>query len=391
MPVLLQLTGIYAASRLITFVYLYAAAGLAQPGSRFGPGWSLDRFIIGWDAQWYWTVAFSGYPDALTVGDGGRVAENAWAFMPVYAWLAQMVGTPFGYWGSGAAIVSLVSGLIACVALYRLLRHRISHGAALWSVLFFANGPLAALFHIGYAEALFMAMLLVALERLVARRFGWLYVLIPVMGYTRPGILAFSLMLALYGIWRWFQRGRDPLPRAQIVHIVVLGLLAAVVGLSWQVIAAIVTGMPGAYLGTELAWRRNWIPDATMDFFPFHGWALGLNFWFEQWGLSPIFGWALFVIALAGVVWMLAFSPQVKNLGMETRLWSASYLLYLLAVFFPQSSTLRLLFPLTPLWGAAGQLRSRLAKVAILAGCLLYQWFWIYSVFALGTTITQIP
>jgi hypothetical protein len=38
-------------------------------------------------------------------------------------------------------------------------------------------------------------------------------------------------------------------------------------------------------------------------------------------------------------------------LGVELRLWTASYLVYLLAVFFPQSSIFRLLLPLSPMWG----------------------------------------
>ena len=40
------------------------------------------------------------------------------------------------------------------------------------------------------------------------------------------------------------------------------------------------------------------------------------------------------------------------------RLWSASYLVYLLLVFFPQSSIFRLLVPLSPLWGAFALPRS---------------------------------
>lgn len=389
-PPALQIAGVYLLARLVTFAYLFLAAALAQPGSRFGPGGSIDRFLVGWDGQWYWTVAYSGYPTDLTVTNG-VVGENAWAFMPVYAWVSQIVGAPFGYWGSGAVIVSFVSGYLACLALYRLLRRRLDRTASFWAVVFFANGPLAALFHIGYAEAMFIAMLLIALERVLARRFGWLYVLIPVMGYTRPGILAFSLMLALYGIWRWWRRRVDPLPVVQIVHIVALGLIAAAVGLSWQFIAAAVTGMPDAYLATELAWRRNWLPGSTETFIPFDGWLLGMNFWFDQWGIGPVFGWALAVIALGLVVWSLLRSRRVIALGVEIRLWSASYLLYLVAVFFPQSSTLRLLLPLTPLWGAVSQTRSRLVRALILGGCLAYQWLWIYSVFSLGTAITQIP
>ena len=81
------------------------------------------------------------------------------------------------------------------------------------------------------------------------REYGWLYALIPLMGFTRPGVLAFALFLGLYGIWRWVRRRREPLPMREIVHIVALGLLAVVVGFSWQVIAGVVTGRAGRISG----------------------------------------------------------------------------------------------------------------------------------------------
>ena len=118
---------------------------------------------------------------------------------------------------------------------------------------------------------------------MIRRRYVWLYLLIPLMAFTRPGVLAFALFLGLFGIWRWFSRRREPLPPCEIVHIVALGLLAVVVGFAWQVIAAWITGDSGAYLATELAWRRNWIPgDAT--FLPFEGFAAGIAFWFGRCG-----------------------------------------------------------------------------------------------------------
>src|SRR5690606_27329631 len=99
---------------------------------------------------------------------------------------------------------------------------------------------------------------------------AWLYVLIPLMGYTRPGVLAFSLFLALFGVWRWFSRRREALAAVEVVHIVALGLLAAVVGFSWQYIAGVVTGEPDAYLETELSWRRAWTGESG-GFVPFDG------------------------------------------------------------------------------------------------------------------------
>jgi len=88
---------------------------------------------------------------------------------------------------------------------------------------------------------------------------------------------------------------------------------------------------------------------------------------------------------------ILLLAPGVRRLGMEIRLWSASYLLYLLAVFFPQSSTFRLLVPLSPLWGAVAVGRHPAWRIGVLIAGLAGQWWWIYNMYALGNTLWQIP
>ena len=188
------------------------------------------------------------------------------------------------------------------------------------------RAPLAALFQVGYAESLFLLWLFLSLWLVMKRRFGWLYLLIPLMAFTRPGVLAFGLFLALFGIWRWFSRRHEPLAPAEIVHIVALGLLAVVTGFSWQVIAGVVTGDPGAYLATELAWRRNWMGDTGAGFLPFDGFVQGAGFWFESWGLGAVTGYIVLAASVAGVAALLLFEPHVRRMGVESRLWSASYL-----------------------------------------------------------------
>jgi hypothetical protein len=389
-PVIARIAVVYLLARAVTTGLLLLAAERSTAGSRFGADADIGSFVLGWDAQWYWLVAWEGYPHALPLTDAGHVAENAWAFMPVYAYAAQVVGLPFGSWGAGALLISLVAGFFACVALHRLLRDRIGGSAALWAVTFFAWGPLAALFQVGYAESLFILLLLVALDLVVRRRYGWLYLVIPVMAFTRPGILAFALYLGLHGILRWVRRRREPLSPRDIVHIVALGALATVVGFAWQVIAGIVTGDPGAYLATELSWRRNWGVDASA-FVPFEGWVQAAQFWFVQWGVPGWVGVIVLVMLVVAAAAALLFSPQVRRLGADLRLWSASYLLYLLAVFFPQSSTFRLLLPLTPLAGALAVPRSRSYRLGILALCVLGQWVWIDQVYGQGSAYWQVP
>lgn len=389
--VALRIALIYIAARVLTTIFLVVAAELSGVDSRFGPDASLADLVLGWDSRWYWIVAETGYPSELPRTESGAVGENQWAFMPIYAYLAKVVAIPFGQWVVGAFIVSIVAGYGASVALYYLLRERIDAVAAMWAVAFFAAGPLAALFQVGYAESLFLLWLFLALWCVVRRRYPWLYLLIPLMGFTRPGILAFALFLALFGVWRFFTRVREPLHVREVVHIIALGVLAVVVGFSWQLLAGWVTGDSGAYLATELAWRRNWIPGDAV-FLPFDGFLSASAFWFGSvWGLGAELGYVVLAASVLAVAAILLFVPQVKRLSVEVRLWSASYLIYLLLVFFPQSSIFRLLVPLSPLWGAVAAPRSTVWRVSVLALCLAGQWWWIYNMYALGNAIWQIP
>lgn len=382
---------IYIVARTITTLFLIAAASASTSLSRFGAEPGLASFVLGWDAQWYWTVAEYGYPTELPLTDSGEVAENAWAFMPVFAYVAKIVGMPFGAWGAGAFLISIVAGYFSCLALHRLLRERIGRGAATWAVVFFSAGPLAAMFQVGYAESLFLLLLFLALDAVARRRYAWLYLLVPVMAFTRPGVLAFALYLGLHGILRWWRRRDDPIPSSHVLHIIAAGALATVCGFAWQVIAAVATGDPGAYLATELSWRRNWLAGGVEGFIPFEGWIQASQFWFAQWGLPQAWGPVVLVVIVGGAVATLLYSRSVRALGADLRLWSASYLLYLLAVFFPQSSTFRLLLPISPLWGAVAVPRSRLWRIGVLAACLLGQWTWIHAVYALGNTFWQVP
>ncbi len=391
LPIALRVALIYVAARLLTTGFLLAAAAMSGAASRFGDGATIGSFVVGWDAQWYWFAAENGYPSELPLTDGGQVAENQWAFMPLFAYSAKVLGFALGSWGAGALVISLVAGYFACLVLYKMVRMRADADVATWSVIFFASAPLAVLFQVGYAESLFLLWLLLSLWCVMRRRYGWLYLLIPLMGYTRPGVLAFALFLGLFGIWRWFSRRRETLGAREVVHICALGALAVIVGFSWQIIAGIATGDSGSYLATELAWRRNWLGGGTEAFVPFEGFVQGAAFWFTSWGFGAVTGYVVLAASVLALGALLLFEPHLKRIGVETRLWSASYLLYLLVVFFPQSSIFRLLVPLSPLWGAVAVPRSPWWRGGVLIACVLGQWWWIYNMYALGNTYWQIP
>jgi hypothetical protein len=391
-PAPVRVAAIYLVARLVTTGIMLLVAEASPPGSRYGPDPSLVDYILGWDAQWYWSVAGNGYPTDLPLTAAGEVAENEWAFLPLYAWLAALIGRVLGAWWAGAVVVSLAAGYAACLALHALLRARLDEDRATWGVVLLAAGPLAALFQVGYAESLFLALLIAALLCVERRRWAWLYLLIPVMGFTRPGVLALALFIGLYGLWRLTPPARRTMggpTRAEVVHILALGALATVVGFAWPRIADLVTGTPNAYLETELAWRRGWTGDDGA-FAPFSGWPQAAAVWADLWGIPAGAGYALLAVLVVGAA--AAILLGARRAGAVLSLWGAAYVVYLLAVFFPQSSIFRLLLPLAPLACALlARPRARAFRMVLLALCLLGQWAWIHGMYGLGNTFWLIP
>jgi hypothetical protein len=73
-------------------------------------------------------------------------------------------------------------------------------------------------------------------------------------------------------------------------------------------------------------------------------------------------------------------SPWGRRLGPDIRFWLVSYALYLLAVFFPQSSVFRLLMPLAPALGVLAVPTSKVWRVALLVAGVGGQVLWTYGV-----------
>ncbi|WP_156762046.1 hypothetical protein [Microbacterium karelineae] len=404
LPAWARVLAVYAAARVVTTILAVASAALAPADGRHGPDPSLLDYVVGWDGAWYREIALNGYPTELPTS-GGEVQQNAWAFMPLFPAIARIFAAlvpdaGFGSddiwavanaWGVCAGFISLAAGYGACLALHALLADRIGADAALWGVAFAAAGPLGLLFHVAYAEALFLALAMAALVCLARRRWWPLYALIPAMGFTRPGELALPLTIALVGIWRLLNRRDDPIRRAEVAHILSLGALGTIVGFAWPVIANTVTGDPSAYFATELAWRRGWLPGEAAGFVPGEGWLQGAAVWARIWGIPEWAGYAILASVAAGVI-ALFFTRSVRSLGVEARLWCASCLVYLALVLFPQSSTLRLLMPLAPLWGAVAVALPRAwARLLVLLACTAAQSAWIHGMYGHGNTYYLVP
>ncbi|MFT4029156.1 MAG: hypothetical protein QM675_04710 [Protaetiibacter sp.] len=374
---------VYGLSRVVTTVIMLCFAVVqARATDSAVP----DYFTLAsnWDGQWYWLIALGGYPSELPVDDAGNVTQNAWAFMPVYPLLLGVFARAGFAFPVIAVLFSVLAGAGAALAFERMLRQAgLDARAALTGVVLLCTTPLSVMFQVAYSDALGLALLLVALL-LVQRGRHWLALpVIVLMSLTRPSGLAFALFLLLYLVTRLVGARRHPdanqLPLREAAGIVVAGLTSFVAGLAWPLIAWAVTGRATAYTDTELAWRAGYVGDGP--FVPFTDWFAGLAFWLRFAGVpadaSPPLAVAL-TVALLALLGVFLVTPWARRLGAEARLWLIAYPVYLLAVFFPQSSSWRLLLPMSPALGAFAVPRSRVLLACLVVLGVAGQAVWIY-------------
>ncbi|MFC6355022.1 hypothetical protein [Luethyella okanaganae] len=361
---------VFVVARLVTTGLVLVLASVQGRNAWTGAHPDYLDFANMWDARWYNVIAVSGYPTHLPLTLDGQVDENAWAFMPAYPAVVRVLMGLTGFsWEPLAVFVSLVFALGGALLFYRLMRHSLDASASLYAVVLFCFAPLSPVLQFGYAESMQLFLLILALLLLLERRYWLLFPVVAVMALTRPTGLAFALALGLHVICRWLTRARDPFPVRERVAAASIAVFSGIMGFSWLMLAALVTGMPMAYTETELAWRAPYI--GYQELLPFTPWFQSGAWWFGV----PL--GAIVVIALLIGFALLLFTPAVVRLGVDLRLWLASYALYLFAVFFPQSSVFRLLMPMFPLLGAVAQPRSPLYRVAIVVLFVALQWGWL--------------
>jgi hypothetical protein len=361
---------IYVAARCATTIMLLVLASVQGKNPWTGAQPNYFDYASIWDGTWYKIIAYWGYPSQLPLGTDGHIQQNAWAFLPGYPFLIRGLTTVTGVpWEYLTVVVSLLFGAGAALVFYRLMRLTLPQGTAMFAVLLFCIAPVSPMFQVAYAESMYLFLLMVALYLLVRRRYAWLFPVVLVMSFTRPSGLAFALALGLHIVHRWWVRERDPFPTRDRVLAVALTAFSVVVGLLWTGIAWAVTGYSQAYTETELAWRAAYIGYGHLV--PFASWIQGGNWW-----LGVPTG-AVVVVLLVVAFALFMFTRGVRRIQVDLRFWVIAYAVYLLAVFFPQSSVFRLLMPLFPLLGVVALPKSRVYRVAIVIVFLAAQWCWL--------------
>jgi len=368
---------IFLASRVVTTIILLAFASIQGINPWGGAHPDYLQFAAIWDGNWYKIIAIDGYPPKLMLDAQGHVDENAWAFLPAYPFICRgimaLTGLSFNVVG---LFVTVAFALAAALVFYKLLEPRLGSSTALFSVVLFCFAPLSPILQVDYAESMQLLFLAVALLYLQRRQYWMMLPFVIFMSFTKPSGLAFALALGIHIIYRWVVRARDPFPPAQIAAAIVAAAVSAVAGSAWPVIAGVATGMPDAYTATELAWRSSYVGWGALV--PFQPWIQGVLWWSNWIGVhNPLLDYAALIVFVALFV-VLLFTRPMKRIGADLRIWTASWGIYLLAVFFPQSSVFRLFMPMFPVLGALAQPKALAYRIGIVLLMIAGQIGWVY-------------
>ena len=337
----LPVLGIYTASRFVSFLFFLCVAAIQEDNywTKAQPGYF--DFLNIWDAEWYERIYSGGYPRELPQNLDGSVQQNNWAFYPAFPFLIRGIHLiTFVEWKFLAPIVATIIGFFFILMVYKIIRLTQHQSVSLWATLLVSISMASPILQVGYAESLSLFLFAASLYCYLTKRWIWLTTSLLFLSVTRPGLIAFALFFTGMLVYRFFAEKE--------ISWIDFGFaaLSSLLGIAWLLIAWAVTGRADAYLKTELAWRAGYTDGSS--FIPFSGWLESGRFHIGD-GFGQVVAVALMLIFVAAM-----FLPSVKELGVELRIWVGAYLIYLFAVFFPQSSTPRILFPAFPLLLALG-------------------------------------
>lgn len=376
-PWWLKVTLVYLGARLVSFLILSVAAFHEDASPWGGQRPDYLTFINRWDVGWYERIFNGGYPSTIPRNPDGSAQPNAWAFYPLFPLIVKGASAATTLpWVIMAPIIATAAGLAATLMVYVLFTRFAAESTALWGTIFFATFPISAILQIGYAESLTVFLLAAALYLLSERRYWWAIPVVIALDLSRPVGAPFAAVVGLHLLLRWWNRQRDPFPPKDAVAGAALLIVSAMMAFAWPLIASWVTGERSAYTDTETSWRG----EPLVLFKPWFD--AGVNL------VGPLLG-PLLPLLLVVLAALYLNSRAVRRIGSDLQLWCGVYLLYLLAVLDPQSSTFRMMLPLFPLALPLALLSSNRAfrgTVLVLFTTLQIVWVtWLWQLSAIST------
>jgi hypothetical protein len=346
---------IFTASRLLDGFAIARNAWLA--GRRAdGSAYTYLDILPNWDGTWYRAIILHGYPDHLPLDAAGHVAQNAWAFYPLFPGLVgglmRSTGWSFAF---AAGLASLGFGALAAVGMQKLVAAVAGRRLALWTVLFFCFFPTGAVLQLPYAESLAIALLIGVLLCLQRRQYLLGVPLVLLVGLARPIAVPLAVVVLVHAVRVLIRRARgsDPLPGRSVGALGLLVVASGVAALEWPAYVALRLGRADAYTRSMASWRNG---REVVPFVPWHDAA--------QRYLGGIGMPVLLVTIVAFVVWILRRRASV--IAGDMRVWCLAYAAYLLAAMDSFTSLPRYLLPLFPLGALLANVsRERAYRVAV--------------------------
>jgi len=245
-----------------------------------GPGVLLQMWSH-WDAPHYLDLVVFGYragDSSALIGPNGyrSIYPDDLAlyivFYPLFPWLATLVNVLVGDPLVSVFVVTTVASMFVAPLLYRLVRQDEEPSVALRAAWFLLIFPTAYFLHIGYTEALFMALVLGSFLAARTERWWLAGALGGLAALARINGLVLIPALAAEAFTQWLQRPSEE--RRLRVEWLAIGLVAVGFGL-YLALNYVIYGSPFEFLRIQ---HEHWYKSLAAPWDSISG-ALG---WFSS-------------------------------------------------------------------------------------------------------------
>ncbi len=339
---------------------------------------SYTQTAINWDGQWYATVVRHGYPSKLPIVHG-IVAQNQWAFFPLYPTLVKLLMLAVGWAYPLAAVgVSTICGAFAVSLMHTHLARTASRflaTACTASLCAFMSAPIL---QVAYTESLALLLITLAIRYLDSGQLLRLAGVAVLIALTRQIVIALGIVIVVHALL-----SRRHWNRTRTVQQLALGAFTIALTWLWPTIAGLYTGRWDAYLVSVNAWRSG---NASPE----------VGAWFRTPGVWESRGLLAFLVIVLVVQAAVVLQRDAALWGLGWRLWVGVYSLFFLVATGPGAGVFRYLLLCGPgLWPFPGlpgspsrfaRLRVLILICWVLVGFSL-QWLWVRDFF----TITGDP
>lgn len=224
-------------------------------------GSAVSRLTI-WDGRLYAGIAAHGYPHAIAFGPHGQLVRgDEFAFFPLYpalTWL--LVHTTFLSY-SGASLISALtfSSLLGPLMFQITKHHSQSRRAAYLAVVVLGVLPMAVVFQMAYAEALFTALSLTAYACAQRGHWGRTGALLLLAGLTRP--VAYIVAAGVFTLGIQARRGTSTRSKNDLIRIFGASAMGVMAAPAFWLFAALRTHDATAWFDVQ---RAGW--NTTFDY-----------------------------------------------------------------------------------------------------------------------------